>query len=410
MTARTRHIRRSRRTPRPRAFPFPLFLIMVCAAVTIGATAIRALTGDRAAGHTGMGVALAGTAGRVMAFLDYFAGVFTLLSLTAAVVCGLAATDRLVLRARHRIAMQSVHRATSVAALGFLLTHIAVKVAERDATPLVALLPFGGGATFAVSLGTVAADLLVLTAATGAVRGRFAGSRRPWLWRLLHSAAYASWPIALAHGLTAGRQAAVWVLWSYGLCAAVVGLALLVRLLGAAGRGSARRRTERTLLAYQPRPRRGSGRDPLADEPLTTATHARLRLHPDAPTPAPVMAPVMEQVPVPIPVPVPVPVPVPEPVGFAPEFAHAQYTAYAFHPQAGYHPQAPYPPQYAAYGYGHPAPAPWAGDGQGLPHPSLTETPPHGFAFPGAPIWDTPAQGVPVGVHGSASGGHGGGW
>ncbi|WP_370109969.1 hypothetical protein [Streptacidiphilus sp. MAP12-33] len=224
--------------------PFPLFLLAVCAAVTVGATAVRALA---AGGHAPQ--VLSGTAERLLAFLDYFAGVFTLLSLTAAVLCGLAATDRLVLTPRLRVAAQSVHRATSVAAVGFLATHIGVKIAERDASPLAALLPFGGGATFAVGLGTLAADLLVLAAATGAVRGRFADARRPGLWRVLHASAYACWPIALAHGLTAGRAAAVWVLWSYGVCGALVALALLVR-----GLGLLDRRPEATRLrAYRPR-------------------------------------------------------------------------------------------------------------------------------------------------------------
>ncbi|MFB7667131.1 hypothetical protein ACFC1R_24845 [Kitasatospora sp. NPDC056138] len=196
--------------------------------------------------------AVATVADRVMAFLDYFAGVLTLLSLTAAVVCGLAATDRLVLTPRSRVATQSVHRATAVAALGFLTVHVAVKVAERHAAAQTAVLPFTGGAAFAVTLGTVAADLLVLAAATGAIRGRFAGSRRPWLWRVLHATAYACWPIALAHGLTAGRQAHAWVLWGYGLCAAAVALALLVRALGAVGRRTATARHRRGSKAYRP--------------------------------------------------------------------------------------------------------------------------------------------------------------
>jgi len=210
--------------------------------VTLAATAVRACSG---AGES----AVADTAGRLMGFLDYFAGVFCLLSLTGAVVCGLAATDRRVLSPRGRVAMQSVHRAMSVGAVGFLGAHIAVKIAERESGPLVPLLPFSGGATFAVGLGTLAADLMVLAAVTGVLRGRFADSGRPWLWRPLHSAAYLCWPVALAHGLTAGRPAAVWVLWSYGTCAALIGLALLVRVLAAGGSGGARRAAQRSLLA-----------------------------------------------------------------------------------------------------------------------------------------------------------------
>ncbi|KUN87758.1 hypothetical protein AQJ66_08965 [Streptomyces bungoensis] len=199
-----------------------------------------------------IGAASAGVAGRLMAFLDCFAGVFTLLSLTAVVACGLAATDRLVLTPRLRVAVQSVHRASAVAALGFLATHITVKVVERHAAPQTAVAPFTGGAALAVSLGTIAADLLVLVTATGVLRGRFAGSRRPWLWRALHATAYVCWPISLAHGLTAGREARPWVLWGYGLFAALVALALLVRALSCLGRHQNLSRRRRGAKAYRP--------------------------------------------------------------------------------------------------------------------------------------------------------------
>ncbi|OIK02227.1 hypothetical protein [Streptomyces monashensis] len=199
----------------------------------------------------GVGAAWAGAVGRVMAFLDHFAGVFTLLSLTAVLVCGLAATDRLVLTPRLRVAVQSVHRACAVAALGFLATHIAVKVAEQHAAAQTAVAPFTGAAALAVSLGTVATDLLVLIMATGVLRGRFTG-RRAWLWRVLHSMAYVCWPISLAHGLTAGRRAHAWVFWGYGLCAALVALALLVRSLSYLGRHRTRSRRRRGAKAYRP--------------------------------------------------------------------------------------------------------------------------------------------------------------
>ncbi|MFE9558257.1 hypothetical protein ACFYMW_09410 [Streptomyces sp. NPDC006692] len=198
----------------------------------------------------GLGTASAAAVGRTMAFLDYFAGVFTLLSLTAVVTCGLAATDRLVLTPRLRVAVQSVHRASAVAALGFLAIHIAVKVVERHAAPQTVVVPFTGGTALAASLGTIAADLLVLITATGVFRGRFAG-RRPWLWRVLHSTAYVCWPISLAHGLTAGRKAHAWVLWGYGLCAALVALALLVRSLSHLGRHRTRSRRRHDAKAYR---------------------------------------------------------------------------------------------------------------------------------------------------------------
>lgn len=221
------------------------------------------------------GVAWAGVSGRIMGFLDYFAGVFTLLSLTAVVTCGLAATDRLVLTPRLRVAVQSVHRASAVAALGFLGAHIAVKVVERHAAAQTAVVPFTGGTALAVSLGTIAADLLVLITATGILRGRFAGSRRPWLWRVLHSTAYACWPVSLAHGLTAGRKAHPWVLWGYGVCAALVALALLIRALSYVGRHRSLSRRRRGAKAYRPAAVRPAALAALSTRSARHSTGAR---------------------------------------------------------------------------------------------------------------------------------------
>jgi hypothetical protein len=390
--ARTnRPIRTSRNTGTPRGsgrrarggrgrrslphLPLPLLLLLVFAVVAVGVTAVRALGGSPTTGG-----AIAETAARTKAFLDYMAGVFTLLALTAAVVFGLAATDRLLLTPRRRVALQSAHRAAAAASLGFLAVHIAVKVYDQEATPLAALVPFAGGANLAVGLGVVAADLMVFVAVTGVLRGRFAAGRRPWLWRAMHGTAYASWPVALAHGLSAGREAAEWVFWGYGLCAAAVALALAVRLLGALGHRSAARRTRHALRAYEPGLAPGRGGAPAgtgagaAEEQLLLATHATLAPddgtggtgRPGWPTAVPVYG-TSERVPV-------------------PEF------------RTGSAPQ----------------PSPWPGEQEALPHPALVETPPHGFTVPVFPqppqyvpdwiedsgswgplTWDTPPQGIP---------------
>ncbi|GHC51097.1 hypothetical protein [Streptomyces cinnamoneus] len=161
-------------------------------------------------------------------FLDGTGGVLALVSLTATVAWGLAATDRHVLGPRSRLVAQAVHRATAVCALGFLLVHVLVKVAEAHATVPAALLPFGSGVL--MGLGALAGYLLVLSAATGVLRSAFAGRGRARWWRVLHGCAYGSWCAALVHGLRAGRAPAGWVTASYGLCLAAVAGALLVRL------------------------------------------------------------------------------------------------------------------------------------------------------------------------------------
>ncbi|WP_248963400.1 hypothetical protein [Sphaerisporangium perillae] len=149
-------------------------------------------------------------------------------------VVGLAATDRIVLAVRHRVFMQDLHRAFAVFAVGFLITHIILQINRGRVLPADAFLPFSGSG-FAVGLGTIAADVMILVAATGAFRGRFVGMRWPWMWRALHVTAYLSWPVAIVHGLTAGRPAADWVTLSYVGSLAAVGFALLVRMVVTVG-------------------------------------------------------------------------------------------------------------------------------------------------------------------------------
>ncbi|MFJ3585007.1 hypothetical protein ACIPPS_22645 [Streptomyces sp. NPDC090127] len=171
------------------------------------------------------------------AALDFTSGVLSLVSLTASIGWGLIATDRLLLSTRHRLLAQGIHRATAVAALGFLLLHGTVKVALGHVEPLGAFLPFGLGVTGTSALigfGSLAGLLMVVTAATGALRSTLAGrSRFAARWRPLHMLAYPAWCFALIHGLYAGRPAATWVLVLYCLALAAVAAAVSLRLLPA---------------------------------------------------------------------------------------------------------------------------------------------------------------------------------
>ncbi|MEV4810766.1 hypothetical protein [Micromonospora avicenniae] len=162
-------------------------------------------------------------------FTEFFAGVVTLVALSLTVMLGLLATDRLVLLIRHRVLLQSAHRATGVLGVVGLGFHVLTKVATGRAASIDAVVPLVSGAGLYVGLGTVAALLMVSVLWTGVVRARFAGVGPKWLWRALHSTAYAAWPFALLHGLNAGRAASPWVTLSYLACVLLVVLALLVR-------------------------------------------------------------------------------------------------------------------------------------------------------------------------------------
>ncbi|MFJ1541513.1 hypothetical protein ACIODS_23460 [Micromonospora chalcea] len=200
---------------------------------TMSKSAIAALTAS-ALGLAWAGVELAGAGGLMYSygffFTEFFAGVVALVALSITVMLGLLATDRLVLLIRHRVLLQSAHRATGVLGVAGLVFHVITKVAIGRAGPTDAVVPFIGGAGLYVGLGTVAALLMVGVLWTGIVRVRFAGVGPKWFWRALHSMAYVSWPFALVHGLNAGRPAATWVLLSYLACVLAVVLALMVRL------------------------------------------------------------------------------------------------------------------------------------------------------------------------------------
>ncbi|MFI7573941.1 hypothetical protein [Micromonospora sp. NPDC049497] len=171
-------------------------------------------------------------------FTEFFAGVITLVSLSLTVMMGLLATDRLVLLIRHRVLLQSAHRATGILGVAGLVFHVLTKIATGRASATDAVVPFVGGRGLYVGLGTVAALLMVSVFWTGIIRARFAGVGPKWLWRTLHSAAYLSWPFGIFHGLNAGRPAAPWVIVSYLACVLLVVLALLVRLSVSLGRRS----------------------------------------------------------------------------------------------------------------------------------------------------------------------------
>jgi DMSO/TMAO reductase YedYZ heme-binding membrane subunit len=165
----------------------------------------------------------------VQRFMLTYAGVFALIALTATVAAGLIATDRIVMSPGGRVVSQSIHRALSLAAVGFLATHVVLEVLAHRSQPVDAVAPFlASGRTFYIGLGTLASDLLLLIAVTGVARRWFATG---WTatWRVVHVTAYLAWPLALVHGLAAGRRAKPYVDWSYAACVAAVALALVVR-------------------------------------------------------------------------------------------------------------------------------------------------------------------------------------
>ncbi|MGY0056547.1 hypothetical protein ACWY4P_08300 [Streptomyces sp. LZ34] len=177
----------------------------------------------------------AGAFSQTWAFLDFGAGVLALVSLSSAVLWGLAATDRLILHSKHRLLAQGVHRGAAVAGLLFLVLHVWVKVAESHTSAAAIVVPFAdANKPVLIGLGTLAGYLFITAAVTGAVRSSFASAgksrwRYRW-WRALHVAAYPAWCAALIHGLKSGRAAKDWATAGYVMALAAVVITLWIRL------------------------------------------------------------------------------------------------------------------------------------------------------------------------------------
>ncbi|MEV2212551.1 cytochrome b/b6 domain-containing protein [Streptomyces sp. NPDC050997] len=166
-------------------------------------------------------------------FLNFGAGVLSLVSLSCSVIWGLVAQDRIFLHTRQRIIGQAVHRTTAVASIAFLLLHITTKIALDHTQLIAALIPFSLGVTGVeglIGLGSLAGLLMIFVGITGALRSRFA-SPAPVAarWRAMHMLAYPAWCAALIHGLYAGRAAKPIFVILYGICVLGVTAALALR-------------------------------------------------------------------------------------------------------------------------------------------------------------------------------------
>jgi len=165
------------------------------------------------------------------AYAEFYMGVLTLVSLSITIMLGLVSTDRLVLSIRQRVLLQSAHRTFGIIAVGALALHLWTKLMEGHIGIIDIFIPFlHVGNTLYVGLGTLSAWILVTTMWTGIVRAKFIGRGKPWMWRSIHATSYLMWPIALVHGLAAGRAAATWVIVSYVVCILGVLLGLAVRI------------------------------------------------------------------------------------------------------------------------------------------------------------------------------------
>jgi sulfoxide reductase heme-binding subunit YedZ len=127
-------------------------------------------------------------------------GLISLVLLTAVVMLGILVNRQGRLPGLSAFAGLSLHRFTSLLAVGFLALHILTAVAEPLAGVglAAAIIPFvAADKPFWLGLGTVSFDLMAALIVTSLLR-RHIGRR---CWRAVHWLAYACWPAALAHSI-----------------------------------------------------------------------------------------------------------------------------------------------------------------------------------------------------------------
>jgi sulfoxide reductase heme-binding subunit YedZ len=157
-------------------------------------------------------------------------GVATLIVLTITVVLGVVTAVRWTGEATPAFVAADLHRNLSLIGVFLLAAHIITTVLDPFAHISVRDVIIPVGAAYRpiwLGLGVVAAEVIVAVAATSLLRERI-GVRA---WRLIHWAAYASWPLAVVHGLGTGSDArAPWLVGVVASCVAAVLIAVVQRI------------------------------------------------------------------------------------------------------------------------------------------------------------------------------------
>lgn len=168
----------------------------------------------------------------ILWFVSRACGLVSLLLLTGTVVLGCAHATRASAGGWRRFTLHALHRNVSLLAVVFLAVHIGSAIIDGY-VPLRwidAVIPFVSDYhPVWLGLGALAFDLLIAVIVTSLLRARL--SQR--VWRTVHVASYALWPLAMIHGLGIGGSDSklTWVIALNGACAAAVAASVTRRLL-----------------------------------------------------------------------------------------------------------------------------------------------------------------------------------
>lgn len=163
-------------------------------------------------------------------YLTRSSGAVALILLTLALVFGVVDLRRWSTQTWPRFVVDALHRNVSLLALAFLCLHILTAVLDTFApiSLLNAVIPFTGSyRPFWLGLGALSFDLMLAVILTSLLRRRLGHK----IWRATHWFAYASWPIALLHGLGTGSDVkSTWLLVLSVGCLVAAIVAVLIRV------------------------------------------------------------------------------------------------------------------------------------------------------------------------------------
>jgi sulfoxide reductase heme-binding subunit YedZ len=176
---------------------------------------------------------------QILWFATRGAGVVTLILFSAVTCLGLLSVARAQSSWWPRFLTVELHRTLALLSVAFVAIHVATAVFDpfTHLGIAAALVPLASAyRPLPVAFGVVSVWLVGAVIVTSLLRVRI-GHR---LWRAIHWTAYASWPLAVEHTLTAGSDAfSPWLLGVAALSVLAVGTSLLVR---ATSQGSNRSR------------------------------------------------------------------------------------------------------------------------------------------------------------------------
>lgn len=169
--------------------------------------------------------------GHIFWYLSRASGLVSFWLLTLSGGLGMSITSRLWDGLLDRSWVYEMHKFLSLLALGFIGLHIVVLVPDPWTSFGVADILLPGASAYrplAVALGVVAMYGAVVATASFYVKKRI-GHRT---WRLLHFTTFATFALALAHGVLAGTDSAEgWMRLNYLAGVLLVFFLLVVRIL-----------------------------------------------------------------------------------------------------------------------------------------------------------------------------------